>query len=600
MNVISSHGGSNDPPIQSIITGMKVPTMYIHEINSKCVGKVIRFHGMVSKASPKIRPVYKKAVFQCSNCGGKSVPIEQFNPFFLFKPLGKCQTCQIQSPTWIPDDCSSTFINSQDFTVQENQNDIPSHRIPSQIRCITYEDFLMNYVNCGDDVNIFGIVKLIRKDKSSFTFPYVEVLNIEKRRKELSEAEISNEDIIKIVELAHTPDLYELMIKSFAPSIFGCRKEKEAILHSIFGAPEEIKHDITIRGTIHLLMVGDPATAKSQLLRAAIKLAPKAMYAMGRGTSAAGLTAALSQNPDSKEWEISAGVLVLADEGIACIDEIDKMRDEDRVNMHEAMEQGTVTINKAGIHAILRAKASIISAANPALGRYDKAKSVFRNLGDFPPSLFSRFDLIYTLFDNPDEEIDEQVVTHIMSADTEAGLIPDDLFKKYIIYSKKINPKLSEEAKDYLKKYFVRIRNASIMATQKDVPFTFRQFEALRRLTLAHARMLLKEEADMSDVEVVEDLFDKFLKDVGHDIGGVETGDDKETRTTKEEIGNFILAFLQTNQKEVHITELKQEAKRKGIDSEMFRKMLTQLANQSLIYTPRPDWYKYTPQTTLG
>lgn len=585
--IITIHGGNRDPPIQTIITGSKIPTMFIHEINSKYISKIIRVHGMVSRASPHIKPVYSKAVFMCTNCGSRSIAVEQFSPFFLFKPLGKCTKCGLPSPMWIPDDTISIFKDSQEFTTQENQNDIASNRIPSQIRCITYRQNCMNYVNCGDDVDVIAVVKLYRRDRTSFAIPYLEVLSIEKRKKELSEIILDKTDVERILELSRMPDVYERMVKSFAPSIYGNTEEKEAILHSIFGSPEEVKRDITIRGTIHLLMVGDPATAKSQLLRAAIKLAPKGMYALGRGTSAAGLTASLSKNVDTGEWEISAGVLVLSDEGISCIDEIDKMREEDRINVHEAMEQGTVTINKAGIHAMLRAKTAILSAANPALGKFDKEKSVFDKLGTFPPSLFSRFDLIYTLFDEPDEDVDRKVVSHIIDDDDEEEnlLIPLELFRKYIIYAKKINPTLSEEGKQYLKDYFVKIRSSSAYSVQKDIPFTYRQFESLKRLTLAHARMLLKEQADMEDVKVVERLFNKFLDDIGHDVTGVGCGMGKEKRGDVEMAHNLIMTALRTNGM-MTMEQLHDEiVNRYKISEKIFHRVFYEL-RQTQIYEP--------------
>ena len=597
--ILMGRGGKRDPPIQAIIAGTKIPTMFIHQINSRHIGKIIKVHGMVSRASPHIRPVYSKAVFMCSNCGQISVPIEQFNPFFLFKPLGNCSSCKVH-PAWIPDDSLSVFLDSQEFTTQESQNDIPSNRIPSQLKCITYKQHFMNYVNCGDDIDVIGVIRLLRRDKSSFTVPYIEVLSVEKRRKELSEIELDKVDVEKILELSRMPDVYDLMIKSFAPSIYGNNEEKEAILHSIFGSPEERKRDITIRGTIHLLMVGDPATAKSQLLRAAIKLAPKGMYAMGRGTSAAGLTAALHKNEDSGEWEISAGVLVLSDEGIACIDEIDKMREEDRVNIHEAMEQGTVSINKAGIHATLRAKTSIISAANPPLGKFDRTKSVFDNLGDFPPSLFSRFDLIYTLFDEPDEETDTKVVAHILNETEEVGLISDELFKKYIIYAKKINPVLSDEAKEFLKKYFVEVRNKTPYSNQKDVPFTYRQFEALKRLTLAHARMLLKQQADMDDVAAVKRLFDKFLEDIGHDVTGQNIGKSEGKRTGMKRVLEIIEVMLKNNTR-VHISELMKKTRIEKIDDKIFWEALREMNNAKMITDPEVDGYiQYIGQRRLS
>lgn len=575
-------GGSQDPHVKVAIIGTKIPTMFIHEINSRFVRKIIKVHGMVTRASPHIRPLYAKIVFACSNCGELTVPIEQPNPFLLIKPLGKCQNCKT-IPSWIPDDAMSTFLDSQEFNTQESQNDIPSNRIPSSVKCLTFEPRLMNYTNCGDDVDLYAIVKLLRRDKSAFTTPYLEIVNIEKRKKELSEIKLSVKDEEEVIALSQRPDVYQLLVESFAPSICGNGPEKQAILHAIFGAPEEVKKDITVRGTINFLMVGDPSTAKSQLLRAAIKLAPKGMYALGRGASGAGLTAALHQNEDSKEWEIAAGVLVLADEGIACIDEIDKMREEDRVNIHEAMEQGTVSINKAGVHATLRAKAAVIAAANPTLGKFNKQKSIFDNIADFPPSLFSRFDLIFTLVDEPDVIKDREVVEHIMKGCDESCLVPNELYKKYIIYAKKINPTMTEEAQKYLQDYFVTARGKSALSAQKDIPFTFRQFEAMKRLTLAHARMLLKKESDITDVEAIKPLFDKFMSDIGNDVIGLECNKSKGTREKTIDAKDLITKLLQLNGVMTLETIRDEIVNKKGISNNIFYNVWNQLRTNDVM-----------------
>jgi replicative DNA helicase Mcm len=364
---------------------------------------------------------------------------------------------------------------------------------------------------------------LKKHSKSKFNITYLEVLDIVKRRKDPALIEFSPEEIEQIKVLAKDPMIYKKMINSLAPSLYGHEDEKEAVLLAIFGSPEEVREDLTIRGNIHILMVGDPATAKSQLLRAAVELSPRGMYAMGRGTTAAGLTAALHKTDNTDEWEISAGVLVLADEGVAAIDEIDKMREEDRINIHEAMEQQTVSIDKAGVHAQLRARTAVIAAANPMMGRYDQNKSVFENLPKFPPSLFSRFDLIFRVLDIPNEEYDTKVVSHII--DSTCGKSPIDraLLRKYIAYSKKIKPILSSDAANDLKAYFIAVRR-TYTSDQKTFPFSYRQFEALKRLTLARARSLLKEKADRSDVEDVKRLFDVFLRDIGGDVTSIETG----------------------------------------------------------------------------
>lgn len=507
------------------VTG-NFPLTQIHEIGAKDIGKLVKVHGLINKTAP-IHPMYIEAIFKCVLCGEESQSVVQENPWTLTKPFPKCGACQ-ERTTWEAIPQLSKLEDSQEFTVQESYDDILSNKIPRPIRCITFKHHLMNFVNCGDDIEAVCVVNAMSASqkfvKTKFNVVYLEVLSIIKRRKDPESIVFTPEEELQIKELAHDPELYMKMINSLAPSLYGHENEKEAVLLAIFGSAEEVREDITIRGNIHILMVGDPATAKSQLLRSAVELSPRGMYAMGRGTTAAGLTAALHKDSDSGEWEISAGVLVLADEGVAAIDEIDKMREEDRVNIHEAMEQQTVSIDKAGYHIQMKARTAVIAAANPSLGRYDQYKSVFENLPKFPPSLFSRFDLIFKVLDIPNEETDMNVVTHIMENSTRKSPIDRVLLRKYIAYAKRIKPSLSNDAGEALKHYFVAVRK-NYTSDQKIFPFSYRQFEALKRLTLARARALLKTEADVSDVDVVKRLFDVFLKDtIGGDVTQMETG----------------------------------------------------------------------------
>jgi len=507
------------------ITGT-FPLSLIHEIGADDIGHIVKVHGLVNKTA-KILPMYIEAIFKCVMCGAESQSIVQGNPWTLTKPFPKCDACNDRT-TWEPVPQLSTLEDSQEFTVQEAYDDISSSKIPRPIRCITFKNHLLNFVNCGDDIEAICVVNAMSASqkfvKTKFNVIYLEVLAVNKRRKDPDAMVFTLEEELQITELAKDPEVYVNMINSLAPSLYGHENEKEAVLLAIFGSPEEVREDITIRGNIHILMVGDPATAKSQLLRSAVELSPRGMYAMGRGTTAAGLTAALHKDGDSGEWEISAGVLVLADEGVAAIDEIDKMKEEDRVNIHEAMEQQTVSIDKAGYHVQLKARTALIAAANPSLGRYDQYKSVFENLPKFPPSLFSRFDLIFKVLDIPNEQMDREVVDHIIENADRKSPIDRKLLRKYIAYSKKLKPKLSKEAAESLKNYFVAVRK-TYTTDQKTFPFSYRQFEALKRLTLARARSLLKLEADAKDVECVKRLFDVFLKDtVGNDVTQLETG----------------------------------------------------------------------------
>lgn len=533
IEIVANYGVNNchiDKAHISVVGNKSVPVVFIHDIGANEIGRIVRVHGLVSKTGV-IHPMYIQAVFKCAFCGAQSVPIIQENPWMMTKPFPKCEGCD-ERTIWEPLPECSEMANSQEFTVQESYDDISSNKMPRPIQCITFKEHLLNYMNCGDDADIIAIVlaaQLPRKfaKSSKFNTTYLDVLYADKKRKDPEAIVFSAEEEAQFVELSKDCNLYQKIIASFAPSIDGHENEKEAILLSIFGAPEEKREDITIRGNIHILMVGDPATAKSQLLRVAADLSPRGMFAMGRGASAAGLTAALTKSAETEEWEISAGVLVLADEGVACIDEIEKMREEDRVIMHPAMEQQIVKIDKAGVHIELKARTAVIAAANPTLGRYDIYKSVFENLPKFPPSLFSRFDLIFKVIDTPNKENDMRIASRILGGAEAKAPIERKILKRYISYSKRINPVLSFEAAEMLKAYYVLVRS-KFNTDQKTFPLSARQFEALKRMTLARARSLLKKEADKSDVDAVKRLFDVFLQDtLSGDVTCQETGQDK-------------------------------------------------------------------------
>jgi replicative DNA helicase Mcm len=558
------------------VTGYQiVPRILIHEIGAKQVGHIVRIHGLVNRTTC-IHPMYVMTIFKCVLCQNESQPIIQESPWLLTRPFPKCPNCD-ERTTWEPIPSSSEMVNTQEFTIQESYEDISSNKMPRPIQCITLKSHMLNYMNCGDDVETICIVNAIFiPKKTKFNTIYLEILAVDKKRKDPESIIFTVEEEQQIKELAKDPEVYAKMVNSLAPSLYGHENEKEAVLLAIFGSPEEKREDIVIRGNIHILMVGDPATAKSQLLRAAVELSPRGMYAMGRGTTAAGLTAAFHKDNDSGEWEISAGVLVLADEGIAAIDEIDKMREEDRVNIHEAMEQQTVSLDKAGSHVQLKARTALIAAANPTLGRYDPYKSVFENLPKFPPSLFSRFDLIFKVLDVPNEELDYKVITHIIENAERKSPIDRCFLRRYIAYSKKIKPKLSNEAAESLKAYFISVRKV-YTSDQKTFPFSYRQFEGLRRLTLARARALLKLEADNSDVECAKRLFNVFLKDtIGGDVTSIETGQDVSQRSLQQ----IILEALRNHP--MTKTDLRNQINC-GDDSK-FEKALIRLISDNVIY----------------
>lgn len=567
-----------------------VPFVKVHEISSKHIGKIVKIRGLVNRTH-FIKPMAVRAVFKCRECGIDTMPILQESPFALTPPFGKCEGCGAPRPKYDVVEELSEYIDSQEFSIQEAYEDV-SGRIPQRLKLIAYKTYLINKVYCGDLVEISGLIRLIpeyrKRSKSRFNTPYMEVHHIKKKSKDPESIEISKEEEEMIIELSKNPNIYAIFVRNVAPSLYGMENSKEACLLTLFGGVEKRKIDIVIRGNIHIFIVGDPATGKSKLLKAVADLSPRGMFSSGRGTTAAGLTASLNKD-EGGEWIIDAGVLVLADKGVACIDEIDKMRKEDRVNIHEAMAQQTVTIDKAGIHSTLMARTAVIAAANPTLGNYDRSKSVFENLSDFPPALFSRFDLIFILIDKPKDEFDRMVAEHIANNDEAGETIDRELFKKYIAYAKRINPIISKEAKDLLMEHFLSIRKRmSETWTEETTPITFRQFEALIRLCEAHARILLKKEADAEDAEAVIKVFNKFLSDISFDIGTLEGGPHKTTKRYAIEMIRKIIQNKQTSDG-VGYGAIVKEAIARGISKRRAKDAIDELINSSSIFLVSSD-----------
>jgi len=566
-----------------------IPFMKIREILATSIGKLIRVRGLINRVYI-VKPWAVAVVFKCRECGEHTNLIYQESPFTMTMPPKKCDDCNERTSYDAVDELSE-YILSQEFSVQEAHEDI-SGRIPQRMKMMIFKNHLINKVYCGDSVEVIGIVKVnptyIKSRRSRSGRFYMEVFGINKQSKDPESMEISEEEEQKIIDLSQKPDIYNEFISNIAPSLYGMKKCKEACLLALFGGVAKHRPDITTRGNIHILLVGDPSTGKSKLLRAVSNLAPRGMFSTGRGVTGVGLTAALNK-AESGEWVIDAGVLVLADKGVACIDEFDKMRSEDRDNIHEAMADQQVSINKAGVNATLPARTAVIAAANPLVGRFDETRSVFENLKKFPPTLFSRFDLIFTLIDKPNAEFDKKVIKRISSKKQTKFTIERGLFKKYIAYAKRLSPTISKEVEDRFNKYFLSTRAAMAESMNEDTnPIYYRQYEALIRLCEARARVLLKEKADVDDAEAVIELFGKFLEDINFDIETKESG-----KTKVGESIDKMYSIVKTFQRQedyrsggVPYKVLLEKGKSKGISVENAERAIKQLIKDNMILSP--------------
>lgn len=520
----------------------------LRNLNASRLGRLVCVNGLVVRTS-QIKPMVIEAVFKCP--AGHRVFVKAPKGRRLEAP-SSCPSCeelgegaegqksrkkgrrqQYKTTDFVLDQLASKFIDYQVVRLQELPEELPPGQLPHHVDVEIIGD-LTGRARPGDRVVITGIVRadLGRENPRSRYLTTVfdtklEANYIEVVGKEPEELEITPEDEEEINRIARDPNAYKKLIASFAPSISGYDEIKEAILLMIVGAPQITLSDgSTIRGNINILLVGDPGTAKSELLKYAARIAPRGLYTTGRGSTAAGLTAAVVKEKDGLMM-LEAGAVVLADKGLAAIDEFDKMRPEDRAVLHEVMEQQTVSIAKGGIVATLNARTSILAAANPILGRYEPSKYLYDNV-NLPIPLLTRFDLIFVVKDVPRAERDIQLARHMLKLRSqepaEKPPIPFDLLKKYLAYARRVEPKFTDEAIEPLVKFYGDLRSK---APAEAIAITPRQLESLARLASARARILLRDQVTREDAEVAIRIMKKMLKDLGIDIdaGSVDMGE---------------------------------------------------------------------------
>ncbi len=487
------------------------------------IGRLVMVEGIIVRASP-VQPQVLRAAFKCKRCG-ETAYLDQAGPF-LKAPL-RCEVphCQSKGPFEFVQE-GSTFIDYQQIRIQERPEDLPPGQLPRSLNVKLISRDLVDTARPGDHVAIIGIVRAVAP-----VFPtagklrvfrlHVDANFIDIESKEPEMVLVSPEEEKKILELAADPWIHRNIIRSIAPSIYGYETIKEAIMYIVFGGVPKQLADISIRGELNILLLGDPGTAKSQLLQYVAAIAPRGLYTSGRGTTAAGLTAAVLREKGGG-MTLEAGALVLADKGVACIDEIDKMRPEDRVAIHEVMEQHTVSVAKGGIVATLNARTAILAAANPSLGRYDAYKTVTENI-NLPITILSRFDLIFVLKDVPKKDLDEKMSAHILEIHRRGAApletpVPSDLLKKYISYAKNIKPVLTDEASQRLRAFYLEMRAITEKIEGSPIAITARQLESLIRLAEARARIALRKEVTAEDAEAAIVIMNKSLEEVGIDM----------------------------------------------------------------------------------
>jgi replicative DNA helicase Mcm len=583
----------------------------LRQINSEVITKMTSVSGMVVRAS-EVKPLAKELTYKCLD--------KHISKFTLLDGMSLDKAVKCQSPKCPYTNLAivaeeSRFIDFQIVRLQELPEDLPPGQLPHYVNVSMKQD-LVDYARPGDRIILTGIVRIeqervfgVKQSESALYRLRMDGNNIEfiggrgikgSRRTEREEISPDEQKIIRT--LSKNPDIYNRLIASFAPHIRGHELFKEAILLLIVGSTQRALSDGSkVRGDINVFLVGDPGTAKSEMLKFCARIAPRGLYTSGRGSTAAGLTAAVVRDA-SGIFMLEAGAVVLGDQGLVCIDEFDKMRPEDRSALHEVMEQQSASIAKGGIVATLNARTSILAAANPMFGKYDPFKNLTENV-NLPIPLLTRFDLVFVVRDIPHEEKDRQIAQHILSQHGTSGtdttsLIDVDILTKYLAYAKQNDPVLTKEAENKIMEFYLKMRSVEGEDKEKMITITPRQLEGLIRLSTARARILLKNQVEEDDADRAIYLFNEMLKNAGIDVntGKIDIGVlQGRPRSEVSKLATF-MEILKSLEGEPQSPVLEQTFVDELVKSEKFneeeaRNYIRRMVRDATIYESKPGHY---------
>ena len=502
----------------------KPDEILIRNIRSRHLNELIMIEGIIRQSSD-VRPQVVNAKFECPSCG-TIISVLQMEK--KFREPTRC-SCGRRGGFKL---LSKEMVDTQRLIIEEAPDMLQGGEQPKRINVFVKEDLvdpkMEERTTPGSRIRVIGILKevpvpLPTGGVSTRFELALEVNNIIPLEETFEELDINEEDEQQIQELAADPQVLYKLRESIAPSVWGYREIKECLLLQLFGGVQKEKTDgQKTRGDIHIMMIGDPGVAKSVILNFMANISPKGRYVVGKSTSGAGLTASVVRDEYLKGWSLEAGAMVLAHKGLVCIDELEKMDPTDQSAMHEAMEQQTVTISKANVQATLRAQTSVLAAANPKFGRFDPTQGIPQQI-NLPPALINRFDIIFTMRDIPNPNDDARVADHILEEHQKKAkemLIEKDLFRKYIAYARqRVRPKLTNEAVEKMKDFYVGLRNRPTIDGQEmmSIPISARQLNSLIRMAEAAAKLRMSEKVEKEDAEVAINLLKYYLEQVGMD-----------------------------------------------------------------------------------